>query len=523
MFEAVTERLRAAVPRSDRMRTRVSILLPFLIISIGLGGLAVRSYYLSMRMEQGAKALAEQYAGYASEITASRVDAAVRAELAGAAESWQQMERRIGQPTFAALSTWISQHDWVVTGIYVPDDDPASSIYGRESRGGRAAAVPAAGQTREFFTASGTVKYTYDPQRLLLAVGDAVRQTPLQRSTRRNPLSIQQQADVAFVHGEREGIEKLRDGFEAIVSLAPPLQEFGVKAVVRMSYVGGSGWQNQRVLSLWLSLLALALTGVGALLAFKGLSKEAETMKLRGALVANVSHELRTPLSMIRLGAETLKRGRLKEHERAEIEDQILREVLLLSHLVENVLDVARMQNRNEKALAFTPVRPRDLIRTLVTTYESWIRSKGFVVTLDLDEAVGEQMWDRDAVSRALLNLVDNAIKYSADDRSIEIGLRRSPEFVVIEVRDRGIGIKNDDLSRIFEPYYRAQFSDTITRRGAGLGLTLVQQIVASHGGRVEIDSEPGAGSTFRLLFPSALAANSDAETATLRAAREAF
>lgn len=523
MFEQVTERLKAAVPRSERMRTRVSILLPFIIISIGLGGLAIRSYSLSVRMEQGANALAEQYAGYASEITASRVDAAVRAEMARAAEDWQQMERRIGQPTFEALRTWISQHDWIVTGIYVPDEDPASSIYGTESRSADRSPAAAAVQTREFFTASGTVRYEYDPQRLLLAVSDAVRQTPLQRSTRRNPLSIQQQADVALVHGAREGIQKLPDGFASVVSLTAPLQEFGVKAVVRMSYVGGSGWQNQRVLSLWLSLLALALTGAGALLAFRGLSKEAETMKLRGALVANVSHELRTPLSMIRLGAETLKRGRLKEHERAEIEDQILREVLLLSHLVENVLDVARMQNRNEKALAFTPVRPRDLITNLVTTYESWIRSKGFVVTLDLDDSVGEQMWDRDAVSRALLNLVDNAIKYSSDDRSIEIALRQTPEYVVIEVRDRGVGIRGDDLTKIFEPYYRAQFSDTTTRRGAGLGLTLVQQILASHGGQVEIDSLPGVGSTFRLMFPSALATNSEAETATLRAARPAF
>jgi len=69
-------------------------------------------------------------------------------------------------------------------------------------------------------------------------------------------------------------------------------------------------------------------------------------------------------------------------------------------------------------------------------------------------------------------------------------------------VKDRGIGIDADDLSHIFEPYYRAQFSDTQTRRGAGLGLTLVQQIVTSHGGTIEVESNPGAGSTFRLLFP---------------------
>jgi signal transduction histidine kinase len=170
--------------------------------------------------------------------------------------------------------------------------------------------------------------------------------------------------------------------------------------------------------------------------------------------------------------------------------------------MVENVLDVARMQNRSTKALAFTPVRPRDLVTSLVSTYESWIKSRGFEIALQVEETVDEQLWDRDSVERAVLNLIDNAVKYSSDIKFLAIALRQSAEYVVIEVRDRGIGIAAADLSRIFDPYYRAQFSDTQTRRGAGLGLTLVQQIMVSHGGRVEVESTPGIGSTFRLLFP---------------------
>ena len=159
------------------------------------------------------------------------------------------------------------------------------------------------------------------------------------------------------------------------------------------------------------------------------------------------------------------------------------------------------------KAIALTPVRPRELVPTLVATYESWIRSKGFDIALQIEEAVDEQLWDRDAVSRALLNLVDNAIKYSGQDKFLGVTVRQTAEHVVIEVKDRGIGIDSNDLVRIFDPYYRAQFSDTQTRRGAGLGLTLVQQIVVSHGGRVEVESALGSGSTFRLLFPRTAAA----------------
>ena len=520
MFDALLAKLRIASRRGGQP-DRVSILLPFVIIAIGMGVLAWRSYNLSIRAETGAKTLARQYAGYAAEITSSRVDAATRAEMARVSEEWQQMERRLGDPKFRELRDWITQHDWIVSAIYVPDYDPASSIYvselATESKNDLRL-------TREFYTATGMIRYTYDPRRLLTqpAVVNAIRQNPMTPSARGRGLGIDQPAKIALVQGQPEGVSTLDDGFAAVAQLASPLEIFGVRAVVLTEYVGGTGWQNQRLLSLLVSLVALLLLGVGAVLAWRGMRKEAETMKLRGALIANVSHELRTPLSMIRLGAETLKRGKLKEKERLEIEDQILREVLLLSHLVENVLDVARIQNQSTRALAFTPVHPRDLIRNLLSTYESWIRSKGFTCSVEIDEAIGEQMWDRDSVSRALLNLIDNAIKYSSDDKHIDVVLRQTSEHVIIEVRDRGIGIPSADLAKIFDPYFRAQFSDTISRRGAGLGLTLVQQILASHGGRVEVESAAGSGSTFRLLFPVDLGSEA-AGIPALGAPREAF
>ena len=461
--------------------------------------LAWRSNQLSDRMERGANSLAVQYASYASEITAGRTDNAIRGQLTHAAEEWQQIERHTSSPTGNDLQSWINQNDWIVSAIYVPDSDPANSIYVSELQ--TSEKMPPR-LPREFYTSSGTVRYMYDPERLLERLHDVIKKQPLVRT--HEPFMVQQRADLTLIRSPHPGLQKLTDGFAFVTPLSQPLSMYGVRAVVRPSYIG-SGWENQGVISLILSFVALALTGAGAVLTFRGLRKEAEMVNLRGALIANVSHELRTPLSMIRLGAETLQRGtRLKEHERAQIEDQILRESMHLSHLVENVLDIARMQHGQMKVLAFTPVHPRDLVRTVVSTYESWIRSKGFAVTMHLDETIDEQLWDREAVSRALLNLIDNAIKYSDEVKAIEVVLRQTESHVILEVKDSGIGIDPKELARIFDPYYRAQFSDTQTRRGAGLGLTLVQQILASHGGRVEVESEPGAGSTFRLLFPFA-------------------
>lgn len=494
MFRARSARLTAS-PRSPyRPERGASILLPFVIIAIGLGVLAWRSYELSARLESGVQTLARQYAGYAAEISARRLDAAARAEIVRVSDEWQQVERGLYEPTPSAIQDWLNRNPWIVSAIYIPDADPTSSIFVSE----RANRPAGERLMREFYTSSGLIRYRYDPALLLQKIRPVLRQQPLMQSP-----GMQPEAELLVLPAPAHlGALKTADGYAQVVALAPPLSAYAVRAVVRTSYAT-SGWENARYISIWFSIVALLLTALGAYLALRGLKREAETMKLRGALIANISHELRTPLSMIRLGAETLKRStKLTEKQRTEIEDAVLREVLHLSHLVENVLDVARIQNRNTKALVFTPVRPRDLVTALIATYESWIRSKGFELSLQIEEAVDEQMWDRDAVSRALLNLIDNAVKYSGEHKVVFITLRQTADHVILEVRDEGIGIDPADLPLIFDPYYRAQFSDTQTRRGAGLGLTLVQQIVASHGGKIEVESTPGAGSTFRLLFP---------------------
>ncbi len=493
MFEGFLARLRATLTRSERSTHARDIVLPLLIISIALGGLAWRAWELSRQMEHGADALAMQYAGYAADVTARQLDSAAGGELFKASDEWQQLERGMSQPTASALQSWVASHPWIVGAIYVPDADPASSIFASSV----APSKSSARLTREFYTSGGLVRYTYDPARLLANVRSAVRVQPLVQSR-----GAQTRAQIAFVTDVPAGATHTNDGFAFVARLAPPLTSYGVRAFVP-SAAGTEGWENARRISTFVSLLAVLLTALGAYLAVRGIRKEAETTKLRGALIANVSHELRTPLSMIRLGAETLKRSnRLSEKQRVEIEESILREVLHLSHLVENVLDVARMQHRQAKALAFAPVYPRELVNSVMSTYESWIRSRGFDVTVEIDDGVDEQLWDRDAVSRALLNLIDNAMKYSGEVKELAVALRQTDEHVVIEVRDRGIGIDPADLEHIFDPYFRAQFSDTQTRRGAGLGLTLVQQIVVSHGGRIEVDSATGVGSSFRLLFP---------------------
>lgn len=475
-----------------------SIVLPFFIVSVALGILAWRSFQLSVRMEAGMNTLAIQYLNYAGEVAARRLEGAVRAAISQASDDWKLIEKTSGQPSFPSLQRWVDAHSWIVSAIYVPDDDPTSAVYvGRLVDGTNSKKEWV---TSEFYTASGTIRYTYDPSVLLEPV---LRKQPMVYTSKLpSAWELQRKSELALVPSSgRTGLVRSADGLSVTVPLGSPLERYAVRASARHAYVG-SGWENPRLISFLFVGFAIVLVAVGARIAIRGLRRESETMQLRSALIANVSHELRTPLSMIRLGAETLKRSsKLTPAERSSLEESILREVIHLSHLVENVLDVARLQ-KSSKPLIFSAVSPSELLMSVVTTYESWIRSKGFNLELEIDPNVSEQLWDRESVSRAVLNLIDNAIKYSSADKTIRVTLTDRPHEVEIAVQDQGVGIRSQDLTRIFEPYFRSQFSDTESRRGAGLGLTLVQQIVESHGGRVVVESTPGHGSVFRLIFP---------------------
>ena len=365
------------------------MIIPFLAISVALLVLAWRSYHLSVRMETGLNTFAVHYLAYAAEVTARRTDVAASSEMFRAADAWQRVERANPSPDFDSLQGWLDQHPWIVSAIYVPDDDPANSIYVTELPNEKA--IRGERRTQDFFTASGSVRYTYDAQRLLnVATRQVQRQTLLQEAAFPGSVEIGGQSRMSLTRARDRGLKKTEDGYTMVVALSPPLSDFGIRASVTTMHAS-TGWENHRVVSVLFGALAIILVAVGAKFAIRGLRKEAEAMSLRAALIANVSHELRTPLSMIRLGAETLKRGqKLKPEEREALEDSILREVVHLSHLVENVLDVARLQ-RSSNPFAFAPLDPAELVRSVVNTYGSWITSKGFSVELDFGRGLAAQ------------------------------------------------------------------------------------------------------------------------------------
>ena len=246
--------------------------------------------------------------------------------------------------------------------------------------------------------------------------------------------------------------------------------------------------------------LSLLLAG-GIFLTYRNVSKEMALARLKSDFVSNVSHELRTPLALIRLYAETLELGRItsadKHHEYYCI---IRKESERLTALINNILDFSRIE-AGRKEYEFRDTDLRDLVRNTLESYRYQIEQQGFTFEENVAEVPPLKV-DREAMARSLVNLVNNALKYSQDRKYIGVNLYRENGSVKLEVIDHGIGIPAGEQTKIFEKFYRVGDPLVHNTKGSGLGLSLVQHIARAHGGEVVVDSTPGAGSKFTITLP---------------------
>lgn len=252
----------------------------------------------------------------------------------------------------------------------------------------------------------------------------------------------------------------------------------------------------------WAMVLAALLLAGGAILLARGLLHHRDDALLRSHLMGNISHELKTPLSLIRLYSETLESGRAeKPEDRQRFLGVIGRESKRLGHLIDNLLDIQRIES-DRKQYSFAQVRPGRIVQQTVESYRYQITESGFELKLDVDEELPLLYLDEEALAQALINLLDNAAKYSDTTKEIRVGCTSRHGEVRISVTDRGIGIPPREQKKIFESFYRVEKSNVHDVKGSGLGLAVVAHVVDHHGGRIEVDSTPGKGSTFTMVLP---------------------
>jgi two-component system phosphate regulon sensor histidine kinase PhoR len=233
--------------------------------------------------------------------------------------------------------------------------------------------------------------------------------------------------------------------------------------------------------------------------------KERKLNALKSDFIANVSHELKTPLSIISMFGELLSMGRTRSPEQAtEYAEIIRRESVRLSRLIDSVLDFSKIERgvdvyefAEDQNLAEIVERGLDLSRHRLERAEMQL-------VADLEVDLPPVRVDGNAMTVAVLNLVDNAIKYAADGKKLEVTLRRADDGVELVVRDYGPGVPDDEREAIFERFYRSRTVRLKPIRGSGIGLALVKHIAEAHGGEVRVSAgEDGSGAAFRLWIPA--------------------
>ena len=225
-------------------------------------------------------------------------------------------------------------------------------------------------------------------------------------------------------------------------------------------------------------------------------------IRMRDDVLGVVSHDLRSPLSVISVSTERLLRAAMNDGRERDVHtlQVILRAARRANRLVEDLLDVARLQG---KRIAVDPVEtePAALVADAVETARESAKAKDMTVEADVEPRLPGVLADPDRLPQVFSNLLGNAIKFTPFGGWIRVGAHRLGDFVRFTVRDSGPGIAEEDLERVFDPFWQGDGSGA---GGSGLGLAIVRGIVSAHGGRVEVQSAPGKGSTFAFTLPCA-------------------
>jgi len=277
----------------------------------------------------------------------------------------------------------------------------------------------------------------------------------------------------------------------------PPLWRFVVEAPR-----GGlhQGLQVSALGNLAIVAAGIMALAVGTGLIARSMTREAELSDLKSRFISGISHELKTPLSLIRLYSEMLELGRVKREDQLDFYRRLRQQSETLGDMLEEILDFSRLEAEQR-----SPEREKCSPREILEEAIDMLPARGAVprdVSLVVEENLPDIDADRRGLVRAVYNLIDNAAKYSAVDKPIRVTAERRNGSIALEVRDRGAGLDEDEISRIFERFYRGRAARSTEVKGTGLGLSIAETVVKAHEGRIEVESAPGEGCRFTILIP---------------------
>ncbi len=239
----------------------------------------------------------------------------------------------------------------------------------------------------------------------------------------------------------------------------------------------------------------------GSLLLVQDLTRVRRLEMVRRDFISNVSHELRTPLASLKALTETLRDGALEDPKVANrFLGRIETEVDALTQMAEELLELARIES-GQVPLEFSQVNPARLLESSAERMRAQIERAGLELRFEVPASLPDVRVDERRLGQVLVNLVHNAVKFTPPGGDVVLSADMDGDFVRFAVCDTGVGIPEDDLSRIFERFYKADRARS--SGGTGLGLSIARHIVEAHGGRIWVDSMDGRGSTFNFTIPT--------------------
>jgi signal transduction histidine kinase len=291
---------------------------------------------------------------------------------------------------------------------------------------------------------------------------------------------------------------------EVFLTLNPGrfLPEFKAAIYFKETGVFEDAARKQIAIYTWTGVLVVLLILITGAVAMRAIGKQAKLNRLKNDFIATVTHELKTPLASTRVLVDTLLDGRYEERKQAhEYLQLISKENERLSHLIDNFLTFSRME-RNKRAFNMSQVSPVEIANTAADAVRTKFEKVDVKFKLDISKPLPMLHADKDAMVTVLINLLDNACKYSYDNKQIELKVFAEDGSVCFAVKDNGIGMSKRVTKRVFKRFYQADSSLSRRAEGAGLGLAIVRFIVNAHKGSVSVESRAGKGSTFIIRLP---------------------
>jgi signal transduction histidine kinase len=293
-------------------------------------------------------------------------------------------------------------------------------------------------------------------------------------------------------------------GAFASVALGDPFVDWWLELHLADESLFESTADRQVVIYLWTGALVIAALIAFAAIIAHYMRRQLQLNRLKSDLVSTVSHELKTPLASMRVLVDTLLDGHYQNGQMTQEYLQLIaRENVRLSQLIDNFLTFSRLE-RGTQSFAFSQVDLTEVATTAFEVLRDKLEAAGFVVETAVASSPVLINGDRDALITVVLNLLDNAYKYSDEVKHIVLRVYQEDNAAYLEVEDRGIGMAQRETANIFERFY--QMDQQLARQveGCGLGLNIVKSIVEAHGGSIVVDSRPGAGSKFVVKCPLA-------------------